>query len=841
MLYTVKCRSFEKFFIYLYKLKGKSIMKKFLSAVLAASMVLAAAPTVYAEDSIPMIDPLGNVYVLGEDNILTLSNEHEIHHGENFYVMLVDQGTGMPTDVRRDDADDMRIYADWEEGESRVTDDDIVYKKAKDVEVESTIPPTFSVNVTLNVASTAVVVNGVTKADGTGWTQEEITEATDPEILEQAVAKYINENQAAFEKLALESTYDLIIDPILYNGNVYKDEAEFLAQNSSVRRVTGGYMYPATGTPVLYFDSTADKDAHFNTTGGYIAANNTDKILFKLRDTYYTSRTAAEEALVDILLAENTVSQITNTTTGRVLDGVFHPGYTEAPQKGHFYDSVNNEISFVREESEVGPTNIASVDVFTFDELVHATKIYAENDYINSADSTKIIVDGSGTIPSAPLNVLVDNPAVTSGFFVRYNDTQSGGLGIYYGYYTDANALDIASEYTYVAAGNNTNIYSSISGSYIVGTGTHSTPILNSYYSNGETKTYYLNDDALVATYENGNNLITTEATGYYKLSADSSTVTEYITSFDSMYANASIFYTDVLEAEAQIPANRVIDISANNDDTWRVKGGFAQVSPTDLANTISATENAITRIGISTGTQLPSAFVTGLATLTGEDYYYFAEFETRTYMGENEYDVVGFVSVGRSRSDAEDRGTTSVFMTLTAGEYEDGEPQGGDIHIEGEYDAVVEFEEDIGEVYITWGRDAMFVVDIGNQNDLNLGYNTDWDDDLADRHGYANIDFLNFVAQPRFNRSGDFYIYADEDAFIYEVDEDGYIEHIDKAEWDSEEEAWTFRTNTLASYLITDEELVITEKDGTILEPETDDVETATPTVGKPNPGTGR
>ena len=48
--------------------------------------------------------------------------------------------------------------------------------------------------------------------------------------------------------------------------------------------------------------------------------------------------------------------------------------------------------------------------------------------------------------------------------------------------------------------------------------------------------------------------------------------------------------------------------------------------------------------------------------------------------------------------------------------------------------------------------------------------------------------------------------IYADEDAFVYEVTADG-AKALD-ATWDEDYEAWKFRTRSLTSYVISDVEL---------------------------------
>ncbi len=99
--------------------------------------------------------------------------------------------------------------------------------------------------------------------------------------------------------------------------------------------------------------------------------------------------------------------------------------------------------------------------------------------------------------------------------------------------------------------------------------------------------------------------------------------------------------------------------------------------------------------------------------------------------------------------------------------------------------------------------------------------------------YDYANIDFLTFEYAPSFNKIGTAYIYADEDAFVYEVTEDG-AKAIKGLEWDEDYEAWTFKTRTLESYAISDVELdektVTEDKDNT-----TDGGKENPDTVGKP------
>ena len=137
------------------------------------------------------------------------------------------------------------------------------------------------------------------------------------------------------------------------------------------------------------------------------------------------------------------------------------------------------------------------------------------------------------------------------------------------------------------------------------------------------------------------------------------------------------------------------------------------------------------------------------------------------------------------------------------------------------------------GEETLTFG-DFEFEVDVTGQGKLNLKNNVDFNKEFAAMYDYANIDFINFVKTPSFNKNGTVYIYADEDAYIYEVTADGAKE-IKGLKWDEDYEAWTFKTRTLKSYAISDVEL--TEKTAT----EDKDDASSTTDGGKENPDTGR
>ena len=125
------------------------------------------------------------------------------------------------------------------------------------------------------------------------------------------------------------------------------------------------------------------------------------------------------------------------------------------------------------------------------------------------------------------------------------------------------------------------------------------------------------------------------------------------------------------------------------------------------------------------------------------------------------------------------------------------------------------------------------FELTVTGQDKLNLKNNQEFDEEFANKYEYANINFITFEYEPRFNKIGTAYIYADEDAFIYEVTAEGAKE-IKGLKWNEDYEAWEFKTRTLTSYAISDVEL----DEQTVTE-----VEDSSKTEGniKDNPDTGR
>lgn len=190
--------------------------------------------------------------------------------------------------------------------------------------------------------------------------------------------------------------------------------------------------------------------------------------------------------------------------------------------------------------------------------------------------------------------------------------------------------------------------------------------------------------------------------------------------------------------------------------------------------------------------------------------YEYWVKISTKDSATTKDIDVVGTISVGTSKSSAEKDEKLSIDFTLTnANTDNDGyfDDVDSDITIEDGERAVVSFADDAGELIVEFGDDAWFEFNARGQGKLNLAYNTKFNRDFAYDYDHANIDFINFVAEPTTNKTGTLYIYADEDSYIYEVTSKG-AKKINGAYYDDDEGAWVIRTRHLTSYAISDRRL---------------------------------
>ena len=217
-----------------------------------------------------------------------------------------------------------------------------------------------------------------------------------------------------------------------------------------------------------------------------------------------------------------------------------------------------------------------------------------------------------------------------------------------------------------------------------------------------------------------------------------------------------------------------------------------------------------------------------------GAEYAYAVTFTLPESAEIKTTDLAGKIAVYESSSQLKDNYSDKEYITLSFGSeygFNTEDYDGSDLAKA----EVVDFDDYSDDVEtLTFGDDFEFEVDLSGQGKLNLKNNRDFNKEFAAMYDYANIDFINFVKTPSFNKNGTVYIYADEDAYIYEVTADGAKE-IKGLKWDEDYEAWTFKTRTLKSYAISDVEL--TEKTVT----EDKDDASSTTDDGKENPDTGR
>ena len=218
------------------------------------------------------------------------------------------------------------------------------------------------------------------------------------------------------------------------------------------------------------------------------------------------------------------------------------------------------------------------------------------------------------------------------------------------------------------------------------------------------------------------------------------------------------------------------------------------------------------------------------LVKVEGEGYVYAVTFTLPENAGTKKADLQGTLTLYTSTSEKKDptpyaEATVSIAYGYETQEFSVWEDDMTKAEI-------VDFSKEEDEITMDFGDLFTFEVNVTGQGKLNLVNNTDYNKEFAEMYDYANIDFITFEKEPTFNKNGTAYIYADEDAYIYEVTADGAKE-IKGLKWDEDYEAWTFKTRTLKSYAISDVEL--TEKTAT------EDKDDSTTDGGKKNPDTGR
>lgn len=215
-------------------------------------------------------------------------------------------------------------------------------------------------------------------------------------------------------------------------------------------------------------------------------------------------------------------------------------------------------------------------------------------------------------------------------------------------------------------------------------------------------------------------------------------------------------------------------------------------------------------------------------------NYTYWVEIKTKEDDTTKVLDLAGVLRIGSTKNKAED--ATNAFQLDTS---MDNRVYAGGVYVTVEDEwtfapdsrSVVKFSDDAEDVVLYFGENeaAWFEFDARGQSALNLEFTFDFNKEIADLFPEANIDFLTFTSKPATNRTGDLYIVADEDTYLYEVTDDGVktvaylpaggtgsaavsaalgVKNINGAEYDEKEGAWHIRTRKLGAYAISDTEL---------------------------------
>ena len=211
----------------------------------------------------------------------------------------------------------------------------------------------------------------------------------------------------------------------------------------------------------------------------------------------------------------------------------------------------------------------------------------------------------------------------------------------------------------------------------------------------------------------------------------------------------------------------------------------------------------------------VPSVFAVNVDTSIDANYKagytYWVEIKTKDSDTTKSLDVAGTLYIGTSKNKAED-GTNKTGVDFVLSNQNDDyyNPAIEDeATIEPDANGAVKFSDDAEEVTIYFGsnEDAWYTFNAKGQSDVNFAYTMKFNSEIADLFPKANIDFITWTATPATNRTGDLYITADEDTFLYEVTEDG-IKEVNGAKYDEDEGAWHIRTRKLTAYAISDIEL---------------------------------
>ena len=377
----------------------------------------------------------------------------------------------------------------------------------------------------------------------------------------------------------------------------------------------------------------------------------------------------------------------------------------------------------------------------------------------------------------------------------------------------------------------------------------------NRYYTNTELHTDFATDVFSVPA--DGKKLFAQSATpsekvGEVNVSAAGGSNTTPVTSDISKW----VLTADNGQANYMTPDATVDDLVTANL-VEKVSGGEKIVNKTNREEAVGVTKVTGTVYAKADGTLLAddsaaldeavkaeAAKVKANAQVAN-NYTYWVEIQTKDSDSTKELDVAGTLYLGTSKNKAEDKKNEAGIDFTLSNRVSDYNKPGiveDEYTFEADKNGAVKFSDDAEEVTLYFGanEDAWFTFNAKGQGALNFGYTLKFNKEIADLFPKANIDFISWNAEPAINRTGDLYITADEDTFLYEVTENG-IKEVKGAKYDEDEGAWHIRTRKLTSYAVSDIELDTTVKVEGKDEASSNSSTSSKPNGDKHNPDTGR
>ena len=493
---------------------------------------------------------------------------------------------------------------------------------------------------------------------------------------------------------------------------------------------------------------------------------------------------------------------------------------------------------------KVGKDAVKSIDIVyrkgeavTSGPAVPGSKYYTVNIGGKSLD---VVVDKSETLEAAIKRVLSDEMKKDANFLKAEREADLVAATKADGFVVDGN---------YAASG-----YEAKQGGFKVGNiykdADQAAAYAGTIFTTTGSGTFYLATGATdfgKASFTQGDGYETTAATPASDYKFDSTETTGVVNFVKNSYLNS------VTKANL-LAMNLVEDVTGEvivDSTTSEIKNDARVVSAAKPAyvvdtKTYEKVEDAktavIDKIAADQATKLSATsravIDSSIESVANPGFGYWVEIKTKEDDTTKVLDLAGVLRIGSTKNKAEDAANAFRLDTSLDNRVYDN---GAYVKVVDEWTfkpdsrSVVKFDDDADDVTLYFGENeaAWFEFDARGQSALNLEFTFDFNKEIADLFPKANIDFLTFTSKPSTNRTGDLYIVADEDTFLYEVTEDG-VKEIPNAEYSEKEGAWHIRTRKLGAYAISDTELdtsvKVNSKD-----------ETSKPNGGKDNPDTGR